>query len=99
MKTERLQSCSCEEDVLAVEINILDGAGVLCTNWDGNVRVSVTGAVSLRAFTSDGIIPVSGGIGRTYVCGSGSGGRASVEASCLPLVFGRSDFSISQMHV
>ncbi|MEI6217698.1 MAG: glycoside hydrolase family 2 TIM barrel-domain containing protein, partial [bacterium] len=32
VKTERLQSCSSEEDVIVVEIGILDGAGVLCTN-------------------------------------------------------------------
>ncbi|MEI6972642.1 MAG: glycoside hydrolase family 2 TIM barrel-domain containing protein, partial [bacterium] len=72
----------------AVDIMMLDCAGVLCSDWHGTAVVSVAGDARLFAFTPDGVIPVSGGVGRTFVLGSGGGSSATVEVVCQAVAAG-----------
>ncbi|MEI6808128.1 MAG: glycoside hydrolase family 2 TIM barrel-domain containing protein [bacterium] len=76
--------------VAVVEISILDSLNALCTDWNGDVSVRVAGAADSCVFTPDGVLPVSGGLSRTFIVGHSSGAEAVVEVFCASLASGRS---------
>lgn len=94
LKGVEIEPRSGGQPLVAIEISVLDKAGVVCADWNGRVSVRVAGAARLCAFTADGSIPVLGGIGRTFAICTG-GGAATVEAVCPPLAAGQAELNFA----
>ena len=75
------ERCEVPADVgstTGIGMRVLDECGVVVTSWSGGVRVAVEGPARLRTHRADREVPVSAGVGRTFLTSNGMPGEAVV---------------------
>ena len=73
-------------ETVQVDLAVLDARRRRCRDWSGEVILEVAGPAILRGYRADGQTPVAGGIGRSFLAGTGGCGTAVVRASSGTLV-------------
>jgi len=68
-------------ETVQVDLEVLDEHRRRCRDWMGQVILDSTGPAILRGYRSDGHTVVAGGIGRSFLVGTGGDGKAVVRAA------------------
>jgi beta-galactosidase len=83
---------------VSLAVRIIDTRGVTVSDWHGHVTLAVEGVARRRTYTPGGEIAVARGMGRGYVTGDGSGGKAVITAEASGLEPGRETCTFPSPH-